>query len=262
MTIRPFGTGPLTRDKPGLRVLGFPTASGISLSLATQAHSPARSSKRTVEPVSYLPGTSVSPTVSQVSSLTSPTRLFPPGFRLFSLPITGSFHLSVALLVRYRARGVFSLGGWLPPASRRKSNRRYSGTRVLPNWLPLRGCHPLRPRTSTGFGFPIGENLGSSTPHLPEITLGIWFGLLPFRSPLLRESLLLSFPAGIEMFHFPAFPLRVKPGVLGFYPSGSSHSGIRGSMVACTSPRHLAACHPLLRLPSPGIHRAGSWGYM
>ena len=32
-----------------------------------------------------------------------------------------------------------------------------------------------------------------------------WFGLFPVRSPLLRESLLLSFPAGTEMFHFPAF---------------------------------------------------------
>ena len=30
-------------------------------------------------------------------------------------------------------------------------------------------------------------------------------GLVPFRSPLLRESLLLSFPAATEMFHFSAF---------------------------------------------------------
>ena len=29
------------------------------------------------------------------------------------------------------------------------------------------------------------------------------FGLLPFRSPLLRESRLISFPPGTEMFHFP-----------------------------------------------------------
>jgi hypothetical protein len=33
------------------------------------------------------------------------------------------------------------------------------------------------------------------------------FRLLPFRSPLLRESLLLSFPRGTEMFQFPRFPL-------------------------------------------------------
>jgi hypothetical protein len=33
------------------------------------------------------------------------------------------------------------------------------------------------------------------------------FGLFPFRSPLLRESLLLSSPRGTEMFQFPRFPL-------------------------------------------------------
>ena len=31
------------------------------------------------------------------------------------------------------------------------------------------------------------------------------FELFPFRSPLLRESRLISTPAGTEMFHFPAF---------------------------------------------------------
>ena len=31
------------------------------------------------------------------------------------------------------------------------------------------------------------------------------FRLFPFRSPLLRESLSLSFPQGTEMFHFPWF---------------------------------------------------------
>ena len=35
------------------------------------------------------------------------------------------------------------------------------------------------------------------------------FGLIPFRSPLLRELLLLSFPVGTEMFQFPTFPLPV-----------------------------------------------------
>ena len=34
------------------------------------------------------------------------------------------------------------------------------------------------------------------------------FGLFPVRSPLLRESFLLSFPAGTKMFQFPAFASR------------------------------------------------------
>src|SRR5438067_3364312 len=51
------------------------------------------------------------------------------------------------------------------------------------------------------------------------------FRLFPFRSPLLRESLLLSFPAGTEMFQFPAFPqpaLCVQAGV-------TPHDGCRVS---------------------------------
>ena len=32
----------------------------------------------------------------------------------------------------------------------------------------------------------------------------LWFGLFPFRSPLLRKSIFLSLPTGNEMFQFPA----------------------------------------------------------
>jgi hypothetical protein len=42
------------------------------------------------------------------------------------------------------------------------------------------------------------------------------FRLFPFRSPLLRESLLLFFPRGTEMFQFPRFPppaLCIQTGV-------------------------------------------------
>ena len=35
-------------------------------------------------------------------------------------------------------------------------------------------------------------------------------GLFPFRSPLLRESLLLSFPTGTKMFQFPAYTFNHK----------------------------------------------------
>ncbi len=34
-----------------------------------------------------------------------------------------------------------------------------------------------------------------------------WFRLFPFRSPLLRESLLLSFPSATKMFQFTELPL-------------------------------------------------------
>lgn len=45
----------------------------------------------------------------------------------------------------------------------------------------------------------------------------LWFGLFPFRSPLLRKSHLLSLPPGTEMFQFPgsALPfLWIQKGIL------------------------------------------------
>ena len=47
------------------------------------------------------------------------------------------------------------------------------------------------------------------------------FGLVPVRSPLLGEWLLLSFPGGTEMVHFPPFAssrLCVQRGMAGHYP--------------------------------------------
>ncbi len=41
----------------------------------------------------------------------------------------------------------------------------------------------------------------------PQKSEDIWFGLCPFRSPLLGASQLISLPLGTEMFHFPKFAL-------------------------------------------------------
>ena len=49
--------------------------------------------------------------------------------------------------------------------------------------------------------------LSPTTPNLPK---QIWFGLLPFRSPLLWESLLFSSPMGTQMFQFPTFALYLN----------------------------------------------------
>ena len=48
----------------------------------------------------------------------------------------------------------------------------------------------------------------------PQILESTWFGLFPFRSPLLWESRLISSPPGTEMFHFPGFALHLR-GVTG-----------------------------------------------
>ncbi len=59
---------------------------------------------------------------------------------------------------------------------------------------------------------------GPTTPNWQrhQACTPIRFRLFPFRSPLLRESLLLSFPQGTEMFQFPWFPLPAL-----FYSGGS-----------------------------------------
>jgi hypothetical protein len=80
------------------------------------------------------------------------------------------------------------------------------------------------------------------------------FGLFRFRSPLLSESRLLSFPPGTEMVHFPGFArarLWIRRAVRRFYHRGFPHSEIPGSKPACGSPRLIAACHVLLRLLLP-----------
>ena len=90
------------------------------------------------------------------------------------------------------------------------------------------------------------------------------FRLFPFRSPLLRESLLFSFPRGTEMFQFPRFPppgLCVQPGVTGHLPlpgfpirRSTDRSLVGGSpwLIAATHVlhRHLAPRHPPLALCS------------
>ncbi len=96
--------------------------------------------------------------------------------------------------------------------------------------LPIRGYHPLRR------AFP------DTSSYLTSIT-----GLVRVRSPLLTESLLMSFPPGTKMFQFPGFASLAGYSLR----SGFPHSEICGSKVAHTSPQLIAACHVLHRLLSP-----------
>ena len=81
------------------------------------------------------------------------------------------------------------------------------------------------------------------------------FGLFPFRSPLLRESRLLSLPVGTEMFHFPTLPppaLCVQAGAMGHY--AQSGFPIRKSPDRCLvtdSPGLIAGSYVLHRLLVP-----------
>ena len=104
--------------------------------------------------------------------------------------------------------------------------------------------------------FPAAPHLGRIRPHYPSHTkyadnMCKRFRLFPFRSPLLRESLLLSLPWGTKMFQFPQFasiPYVFRNGYSDITLSGFPHSGIPGSMLACSSPGLIAAYHALHRL--------------
>ena len=82
-----------------------------------------------------------------------------------------------------------------------------------------------------------------------------WFGLFRFRSPLLTESLSLSFPPVTEMFHFtgcrdvPCYVFtRTRAGII---PLRLPHSEIPGSKRVCRSPWLIAVSHVLHRLLAP-----------
>ena len=103
---------------------------------------------------------------------------------------------------------------------------------------------------------------GPTTPNWQrhQAITPVRFRLIPFRSPLLRESLLLSFPRVTEMFHFTRFPLPALCIQTGVTP----HDGCRVSPFG--HPRinaRLTAPRGLSRPPTsfigswcPGIHRA------
>jgi hypothetical protein len=78
------------------------------------------------------------------------------------------------------------------------------------------------------------------------------FRLLPFRSPLLGQSLLLSFPGGTKMVQFSPLPSATYEFSHG-YPLRDelSHSEIPGSRCVCHSPGLIATCYVLRRQPMP-----------
>ena len=88
----------------------------------------------------------------------------------------------------------------------------------------------------------------------PQSNCFNWFGLFRVRSPLLTESLLMSFPGPTQMFQFrpfPTHPYLIQDTLTGDEPAGLPHSEISGSMLICSSPKLIAACHVFHRLLMP-----------
>ena len=96
----------------------------------------------------------------------------------------------------------------------------------------------------------------SRTPHLPSLSGGIRFAVFRFRSPLLTESRLISFPPSTKMLHFEGCPLLTEGG--GVIRRRKSHSVIPVSTSPCDYAGHIVAWRDLPRLPSRAIPQAAS----
>ena len=81
------------------------------------------------------------------------------------------------------------------------------------------------------------------------------FGLFPVRSPLLRESLLISFPLVTEMFHFTrSAPISLCIQLIGdgtLLPTGFPIQKSSDQRMFGSSPRLIAAYHVFHRLSAP-----------
>ena len=123
-------------------------------------------------------------------------------------------------------------------------------------WIPLpnstfrlQDFHPLRCAFPKHFGYALLIAYAVRTPR-PKAR----FGLFPVRSPLLRESRLISFPAATKMFQFTACPflrLFIHPRITEVRSVRLPHSEMYGSQAVCASPYLFAAVHVLRRLPMP-----------
>ena len=106
----------------------------------------------------------------------------------------------------------------VPPDSDRVSRERsYSGTSIGSPCDFVYGTVALYGARFHALQLPIGlvTLAGTATSRagaLQPLVRNAWpltrtkFGLIPFRSPLLGESRLISFPPGTEMFQFPGLP--------------------------------------------------------
>ena len=162
---------------------------------------------------------------------------------------------------------VFSLGRWssqlptgfLGPHGTREVNPRrihHFGYRAITVYgrpfQVVRLCRILitpRPRC-------ISVQLTPATPDVQRIhaITDTRFGLFPVRSSLLRESQLLSFPPGTEIFHFPglaSISYGFRYGCGSITCRGFPHSGISGSKPVSGSPELIAAYYALPRLRAP-----------
>ena len=163
--------------------------------------------------------------------------LYAYGFRIYFTPLPGFFspfpHGTSSLSVDYE---YLALEDGPPIFRQDYTCPALLVCRLVPHFAFLiRGYHPLWP------DFPFRSDIQNAKTTR----------LFQFRSPLLSESRLMSFPRATEMFQFTRFALQTYVFSLQ-YPSrgGFPHSEISGSKLICQLPE---AYRRLSRLSSPVI---------
>ena len=168
--------------------------------------------------------------------------LYACGFRIYFTPLPGFFspfpHGTCSLSVDYEYLALEDG----PPIFRQD----YTCPALLVVHLvpqksfPVRGYHPLWP------DFPFRSSKSSAKEHR----------LFRFRSPLLSESRLMSFPRATEMFQFTRFATVAYEFSQSYsLRSGFPHSEISGSKLICQLPE---AYRRLSRPSSPVIAKAST----
>ena len=127
----------------------------------------------------------------------------------------------------------------------------YSGYLQSQRGFRLRAYHPVSEPFPERFDYPCWSLMEALQPP-GDVSPG--FGLVRFRSPLLPESRLISFPPGTEMFHFPGLAsphLCIQCGMGGRTAAGFPIRTPPGQRLLGTSPELFVASHVLHRLCAP-----------
>ena len=145
----------------------------------------------------------------------------------------------------------------VPPASHKVTRASwYSGCQPVAPRLSLRDSHPLRwrvPTPSSRQGAPVMLVLQPQR----DLHRSNWFGLVPVRSPLLRESRLISLRRATEMFQFahcpPSCLLDSAGGVQTSLWTGCPIRNLRAHRSHAAPPERFAGLR-VLRRPSAPRH--------
>jgi hypothetical protein len=128
----------------------------------------------------------------------------------------------------------------------------YSGCQPTASNRPRRDSHPLWSRVPTCWSDRNWFVAGPTTPPAPK---SWWFGLLPVRSPLLRESRLISSRRATEMFQFtrcpPSLSHMERGGLQTSLWRGCPIRNLRVLSLHAAPPERFAGLRVLLRPQAP-----------